>query len=118
MAVPWDEHGIFTWNPNGAPYFAWKMPYFGTFKNRCQLGSRYLLFYPIKIHHLLIGKYTIHGSYGKQTVLFTSGINVGKYTYTIIRPMDGSGPMAFQEGNRYFTTCLDLSLAFQKHQPF
>ena len=26
--------------------------------------------------------------------------------------------MGFQEGNRYFTTCRDLSLAFQKHQSF
>ena len=63
-----------------------------TFKNRGQLGSRYLLFYPIKINHSLIGIYTIHGSYGKQTVLFTFGRNVGKYT--IPRPMDGS-PIGF-----------------------
>jgi len=59
---------------------------------------------------------------GNKTVLFTFGINVGKYTYTIytilvLVPWMGPGPMAFQEGNRYFTTCLDLSLAFQKHQP-
>lgn len=51
-----------------------------------------------------------------KLVLFTFGINVGKYT--ILVPWMGQRPWVFEEGNRYFTTCRDLSLTFQKHQPF